>query len=505
MGLGERETRVAADKRPRRAGGRPLRHRWPDAAAALAALVATGAWADPPLAPRLELHEAVHDRSGTPQRSGFFHVFEDRAAGEGRILKLEVVVLPALESPRAPDPVFAFAGGPGQNVAAHVGTWARHWARRRHDVVLVSQRGTGGDNRLACELPGSDADLQGYLEPIFNVPAFRGCLDELRRRADLRRYSTFQAMEDADELRQALGYEIINLIGGSYGSRAALIFMRLHPQRVRCAILNGVAPPAFRNPLFHARSAQQALDRIFELNDAKAERRAIFGDLRAKLDSVLARLDRQPVEANVRHPVTGEAVRVRLTRDAFAEALRTIMYSGHDDVARLILRAHEGDFEPFAQAGLLRNRALRDSLAFGMLLCVTCAEDVARIDPDEIERETRGTFLGDGRVRRQMEVCRFWPRSELPADFGAPVQVSVPALLLSGAFDPVTPPRWGDEAASHLPNATHVVVPGSHGVGGTCVESIMRAFLEDPGQPLDTSCVAGLEPAPFRLPDERPN
>jgi pimeloyl-ACP methyl ester carboxylesterase len=470
------------------------------AAVALLIGVVAVAGAQESLDPRLHLRDSVHAATGTPMRHGLFRVYEDRVSQSGRVLELDVVVLPALRQPAEPDPVFVFAGGPGQNVTSHAGQWARHWMRQSRDIVLISQRGTGGNNRLTCELPGSDDNLQGYLAPPFDVEAFRACLAELREQFDLRLYSTPVAMDDINDARQALGYDKINLYGGSYGSRAELIYMRRHAETVRCAILNSVAPIAFKNPLYHARAAQDALEEIYKLNDAKPERRAIFGDLRKKLETVLARLERAPAKATVRHPVTGAPVEVRLSRDAFAEALRIIMYSDHSDVARLILRAYEGDFDPIAQLGMMHNRGLRNSLALGMLLCVTCAEDVARIEPDEIVRETRGTFLGDGRVRRQMEICRFWPKSRLPADYGQPVKVDVPVLLLSGTLDPVTPPAWGAEAARHLPRGTHVIAPGSHGLSGPCIDDIMRAFLADPESPVDASCVEAMEPGPFRIP-----
>lgn len=455
---------------------------------------------EPPLEPRLELRDGVHTASGTPIREGTFRVYEDRAAQTGRVLALEVIVLPALEQPAEPDAVFLFAGGPGADATSHVDGWVEHWMRRTRDIVLVSQRGTGGDNRLTCDLPGSDDDLQGYLKPIFDVPRFRACLEELRQRADLRHYSTPEAMDDIDELRAALGYQKINLYGGSYGSRAELVYLRRHPQTVRCAILNSVAPLAFRNPLFHAGAAQEALDHIFELCAADEKYRAAFGDLRRKFRTVLARLEKEPASATVRKAGTGEEVTLRVSRDAFAEALRVIMYTDYRDVPRLIQAAYEGDFDTFAARGIQRNRGLRQMLAFGMLLCVTCAEDVARIDPDEIEHETRDTFLGDGRVRRQMAVCRFWPKSALPDGYGEPVRAKVPVLLLSGSLDPVTPPHWGIEAARHLPRSTHVVAPGSHGVGGACVAQIMRDFLQHPDQPIDTDCADELDFAPFRLP-----
>ena len=215
---------------------------------------------------------------------------------------------------------------------------------------------------------------------------------------------------------------------------------------------------------------------------------------------MLEELERGPVPATVKHPKTGEPVTVQLSRDAFAEALRVIMYHDHRDIPQLIDNAFQGDYDSLAQKAVERNRALRGSLAFGMLLCVTCAEDIDRITLAAIARETRGTFHGDGRVRRQIEVCRFWPRStNIGPEYGRPVQSDVPGLFFSGTLDPVTPPRWGAEAAGHFRNGHHVVAPGSHGVAGGCIESIMRAFLERPTAELDTSCVEEMRPAPFRV------
>jgi pimeloyl-ACP methyl ester carboxylesterase len=453
--------------------------------------------------PRLQLREVRHQASGTPVRTGSFHVWEDRAAQRGRVLSLDVLVLPALgEAPR-PDPVFVFAGGPGQNVTGHLGGWVRHWMRDERDIVLVSQRGTGGDNRLDCELTGSDDNLQGYFDPIMDEASLRECLEALRDRFDLGHFGTPTAMDDIDDVRAALGYETINLYGGSYGSRAILEFMRRHPERVRTAILNSVAPVAFTNPLYHARSAQDALDLILDECGADASYRRAFGDVRAQLEVVFNRLLRERARATVRHPRTGDPVVVSLSRDAFAEALRVLMYSDSRQIPMLIHRAFEGDFDDFAQRGMETNRALRRSLAFGMLLCVTCGEDIPRIDPDSIAAETDGCFLGDGRVRRQMAVCSFWPSSQVPDDYGEPVAVDVPALLLSGTLDPVTPPRWGEQAARHLPRAVHVVVPGSHGVHGPCVSSLMRQVLELGGTAdLDTGCVERMSLPAFALDPE---
>lgn len=451
--------------------------------------------------PGLSLRRGLHEASGTPVRYGTMRVWEDRAAQRGRLISLEVVVLEATGDEPAPDPVFVFAGGPGQNAASMSNAWATHWIRDRRDIVLVSQRGTGGDNRLWCELPGGDDDLQAYLEPMFIEESFRDCLAALSQKYDLTRYGTADAVDDIDDIRKALGYERINLYGGSYGSRAELEFIRRHPESVRTAILNSVAPVSFINPLYHAWGAQHALDLIMDDCASDPACADAYGDLHASFDAIMAALDEGPVAAEVVHPTTGQRVRVELSKESFGEALRVIMYYDRSQVPYLIDRAAGGDYAPFAQTGINAVRSIRQTLALGMLLCVTCAEDVDRITEEMILAETAETFLGDGRVRRQRAVCAFWPRSALPGDAADPVTGDVPVLLLSGRYDPVTPPRWAAQAAGHLPEGLHVVGPGAHGQHGACIDAIIRQVLErGTTRGVDVGCVEQLEPTPFRLP-----
>jgi pimeloyl-ACP methyl ester carboxylesterase len=451
---------------------------------------------------RLSLQSRIHPPTGLTISEGTFAVPEDRAAGKGRMIHLPVVVLRARSATPKPDPVFVFAGGPGGDVTQSQRSYLNSWEQQDRDVVLVSQRGTGGDNRLDCPRAADDDHVQGYLDPLFRAEVFKPCLEDLRGRFDLTKYSTFDAADDYNEVRLALGYDRINVTGGSYGTRMALVYMRQYPATVRAAVLNGVVPIANKNPLYHSANFDLGLRALVAECAADADCHAAVPNLEAEFRAILARLDAKPATASVAHPVTGAKITVTLSREAFLEALRVAMYSGgrSRQVPVLIHRAHEGDFDPFAEAGLSSERGLRRSLALGQLLSVTCVEDVDRITEDEIRTIAGPTFAGEGRVRGQRQMCAFWPRSALPKDFGDPVSVTVPTLLLSGTLDPVTPPRWGDEAASHLPRSRHVVVPGAHGVGGPCVDDIERRFLDAAAvERLDVSCAARLKPARFQL------
>lgn len=406
----------------------------------------------------------------------------------GRTLSLEIVVLPATGPERRPDPVFYLPGGPGAPASGSVRGFAERPARRRHDFVFVDTRGTRGDDALTCE-PEAGRDVRDRLAIFARAQVFADCRDRLQSIADLGEYSTPRMVDDIEAVRQALGYGPINLIGTSGGTRTALVYMRRYPASVRAVVLNGAVPLAFRNPLHHARSAQDALDGLVDLCERRPGCAAAYPRLRQEVHEVAERLDRQPLDVPVTHPRTGETIRVRFDRTLFGESLRQLMYSSRNGarIPALVHAAAGGDLGAFADRAVAG--AIGVSIPMGMLSSIVCSEDTARIREEEIPAETDGTLLGDTRVRQQLAVCAVWPRARLDPDFAAPVATHHPTLILSGTLDPVTPPRWGEETARHLPQSLHLVVPGGHGVGGPCLDSIEERFLDTGSvRDLDVGC-----------------
>ncbi|MCB9882160.1 MAG: alpha/beta hydrolase [Planctomycetes bacterium] len=453
--------------------------------------------------PRLTLRLETRATARASFLEGTYRVFENRRSRQGRTLDLHLVILPALGEAPLPDPIFILHGGPGAAATALAASHRDHWARTRRDLVFVDQRGTGGSNPLHVPALRQAHDTQDLFSMWFRPELFRAALPELARHADLTQYTTEIGVDDFDEVRAALGYERINLRGGSYGSRAALVYMRRHPSTIRTATLQGIAPIAFRNPLPHPRSAQEGLDLIFEECASTAAARRAFPDLRAKFAAVLERLETQPATVHLETSREGTPDTLRLSRDAFAEAIRVLMYTTdtNREIPRLILAAYQGDFAPLVERALPRLRVLRGAIAFGMLMCVVGSEDIPRIDPAEIDAACADSFMRKDRLLGQMEIARFWPRGELDDTYNEPVAVDVPTLLLSGSHDPVTTPAWGAEAARHLPHSLHVVVPGGHGVGGPAVAALERAFLTTGTvEGLDLRAIATLRMPPLRAP-----
>jgi pimeloyl-ACP methyl ester carboxylesterase len=442
---------------------------------------------------------------GSEARCGTFEVWENREAKAGRKLALRVLVLPATGAARKPDPVFFVAGGPGESAVDYAGYFGRRDAslRRERDLVFVDARGVAGSGRLACTLGGRDDDLQTYLGDKFPLAAVRECRKDLEKIADLTQYTSAAIVDDLDDARAWLGYDKVNLDGGSYGTRLVQVWLRRHPGSVRTATMTGVIPMDESNPVSHAAGSQRALDLVLSWCEADAACRKAFPNVRAELGQVLDRLAASPAETEVKHPGTGQPVKVRLSREVLADGLQVFLYDARAS-ARLPLLIHEaaqGRLGPLADAAVRSRYNITKGIAIGVLLSVTCAEDIPYIDPTTVAERTAGTFLGDFRVRQQMAACGEWPRARVEPGHREPVRADVPVLLLSGERDPVTPPAFAERARQRLANGLHVVIPfGSHLNPWTCIDEV-RWQLVDKGavQGIDTSCMQRIERPPFAL------
>lgn len=467
--------------------------------AALLCVGCDGAKGTPP-APTLELGPCPGS-SVADARCGVLTVLEDRGAPDGRTIDLAIFVAPATARAPAPDPVFLLAGGPGQGAASlapHL-TAKLEALRRDRDLVFVDVRGTGQSNALACDIEDPE-DLDQLLGAIFEPERLDGCVASYAG-ADLSQYTSAVMADDLDEVRAALGYEQINLFAISYGTLLAQLYMRRHGEHVRSAVLDGVVPTDRQVIPEMPVNAERALKRV--LADCREDRdcAATFPGLERKLAAVLEELDGNRELERFAHPRTGEIVRVELTRAGFASALVSMLYRGSSQakIPLLIERAYAGDYAPLAAEALSKATHAK-TFSLGMHLSVVCAEELADFDEARlIELRASLEFL-DGHVISQLgAACARWPHAPLDPGHREPFRSTTPILLLSGAYDPVTPPSLGEHLASQLGDARHVVVEGvSHGVWAHgCATQLMADFFAKPDPAgVDPSCLDTLSKDP---------
>ncbi|HZS58868.1 MAG TPA: alpha/beta fold hydrolase [Gemmatimonadaceae bacterium] len=451
-----------------------------------------------------------------PAKCGTMSVLENRVAGRGRSIQLRVVVIPAATSPREPDAVTYFGGGPGE-AAVNSADFVFHVLaplHRHHDILLVDQRGTGESSPLTCYAFGAADSLQRWLGSFLPLDAIARCATQLSAHADLTVYTTNNHVDDVDEVRAALGYPMLDITGISYGSRAALTYLKRHGDHVRSMVIQGIAPTSDAIPETFAADAQRAVDGVFAECAAEPACHAAFPRLPEEMRTVVAQLERSPVPVHVVHPGTGAIVTVALNRNLFAEAIRYMLYSSNSAswVPAVVHAAATGNLTPVAERAVLYRYRLLGTGDTGLYLAVTCDEDVPYVDTTKSAALGQGTFLGNYRLHDQSAACRAWPHVVVDPSFREPTRSAVPSLVFSGQWDPVTPPANGVLAAQTLSRSRHLVVQsGGHGYDGlagvACVDSLWVRFILKPDpDALDAHCVASIRrPAfPIALPWDHP-
>jgi pimeloyl-ACP methyl ester carboxylesterase len=430
---------------------------------------------------------------------GTLAVPEDRARPAGRSINLAIALVPSTAKQPQSDPVFMLAGGPGQSAResfpAAAGAF-RELLRERH-VVLVDQRGTGGSNPLACRAAADDPAVGDAGPNTAVARQFAAqCLQALD--ADPRFYTTSDAVLDLEAVRAAIGAEQLNLVGISYGTRVALEYLRRHPARVRSVVLDGVVPPDLALGSEHARNLEVSLDAQFERCVADAVCAQRFGSPRAALATLLEALDRHPQSVRYRDPLTHEWQDGTLTRDVVAGVVRLFAYVPQLSamLPQSLAEAAAGRPDVLMAQGRMIESLVGEQINQGLQLSVSCSEDADRLRVDPADANT---LMGTAFVATLLAQCEAWPRGRRPADFNEPVRSDRPVLLLSGEFDPVTPPRYGEQVLGHLPNGRHLIARGQgHNVMvAGCAPRLMARFVASAdAKGLDASCLERLDYTP---------
>src|ERR1041385_2469813 len=450
---------------------------------------------------RLSLHGCQLPGVGGDVRCGTYEVFEDRSAKSGRTIKLKIVVLKSLGSKSAPDAIFPLHGGPGAPATGLV-EMAKDMlkpVRQDHDLVFVDQRGTGESNPLICDIADDSHDLASFFGGVLPADKVRACREKLQEHADLRLYTTPIAMDDLDDVRAALGYNKIDLVGLSYGTLASQVYLRQHPEHVRSVFLVGVATPNMKQPLLFPRSAQHAMDLLFADCGADKTCHSTFPFLKDEFGAVLSRFDKGPIPVEMIDPVSKEHVQVKLARSSFVEGIRLAMYSTFSQqfVPKIIHQAYEKDYVPFEEAAVHLSPGAE--VARGVYFTITCSEGVPFITEKDLVDETKNTYVGPERVERHIAACKEWPKGNIAPRYIDLVKSDLPVLMISGEVDSSSPTWFGESALKFLPNGRQLKIRYlGHQFEGDCLRDIFTNFIKQgSAKNLDASCTEKIRRPPF--------
>jgi pimeloyl-ACP methyl ester carboxylesterase len=358
--------------------------------------------------------------------------------------------------------------------------------------VLVDQRGTGRSAAgFTCGVPDDLSLDTAAAEDLNRV--IDACVAELEH--DPRYYTTSVAVQDLDRVRAALGVAQWNIYGVSYGTRVAQHYLRRYPEHVRSVVLDGVVPPPLALGPDVAREAQRALEQIFARCGADAQCGAKFAGLPQLFAEVLERLDAGAAEDTDPPAISALELRTLVRFMSYNAATVALL-------PVLISEAHAGNYAPLAGQARTLLRELPESLSFPMSNSVMCAEDAPYV-ADTATGGLEATYLGTGIMDGIRLICGRWPVGPVDPDFKTPVVSDAPVLLLSGEFDPITPPAYAERVKNEgLRNSVHIVGRSQgHGlIAVGCVPRVLRSFLVEPAPAeLDASCVQQEPPTPFFL------
>ena len=419
----------------------------------------------------------------------------DYTKANGAKLALHVTVAPAFRESALRDPLFVLAGGPGEAGSDVLPLLANAFRRTRatRDIVFIDQRGTGLSGKLDCETkPAQQAMTEDQLEAEIGA-----CI--AGRRVDYAAYTTANAARDIEQVRLALGYGKINVWGGSYGTRLGQAYARAFPGQLRALVLDGVAAPDQVIPA-GGRDSQAALEALFRQCASDPSCQRAFPAVRAEFASLTAKIAAGKVKVDIADPRTAEPMQLTMTSARFLGTVHSILYSPSDSrrLPFLIHSAAQGRWEPFvARRNVAADFSANGSNALVLHLAVICAEDFPRLTP--ALRAEDSSPLTAPMLARLPSLCGAMKVPPVP--LAAPATIAAPVLMLSGALDPVTPPRRAEAARKTMANAQHLVVANAgHGISQLgCAPRLLREFLDRPGEPLKADCLKDIPVPGFQL------
>jgi pimeloyl-ACP methyl ester carboxylesterase len=443
---------------------------------------------------------------GTDLKCGSLIVPEQHANPGGATIQLGVAIIKSHDPNPAPDPVVMLQGGPGGST---IDTYLQmiplspKLREMDRDIVLFDQRGTMyAKPSLFCEqyyeegIRQLNEDISDEESNKRAQAAMKACRDQFAGEGiNLSAYNSFENAADVEALRQVMGWDQINLYGVSYGTLLALHVLREYPQGLRSVILDSVVPPQINFIPEAPQSQNRALEAVFQACAADADCNAAYPNLKNEFYETVRRLNANKASIQVTDVKSGKTYPALMDGDTLISGVVQMLYLTDwiPLIPRVIYSVRAGDYSFMER--VLSLVVFDRTMSLGMYFSVLCTEDAdfqpsdASLQglPEELaamEKEGASQFL---------ETCSLWNVSPLPPKVDEAVSSDVPTLVLTGYFDPITPPAYAQEAAKTLSNHYYFEFPaGGHGelTSGDCQDAIFLEFIDNPNQKPDGSCIA---------------
>ena len=403
---------------------------------------------------------------------------------------LAYIVIKSKSPNRKPDPVVFIQGGPGGNVLPLAGAYSGLNIDRDRDFILYDQRGIGFSDEIC---PGLNLGILSVMAMDLSVEEefeelqkqIKGCENALAK--DATRFSTDVNAKDLDALRAHLGYEQLNLFGGSYGTRLGLEYMRQFPNRVRSSVLSSVFGPNTRMYDNLLTNFHNSVKKMFKDCKADTNCNTNYPNLEDDFYAVYNSLDKNPVK------LSANGADFMINSQDFLFIIHQLMYNQITiaQVPPLIKNMKANDYtnlQNAVNAFLFRMGVINLAVYWSIMQSDESRyNNYKKLDKDA--KRNPKLKSGLSLFSLDLDVYEEWPEMDKNAQELVPVRSDIPTLLISGDYDPITPPENAEGVAKYLKNSQNIVFKnGGHVPVNGCFFGMAKAFLDNPNSPVDSSC-----------------
>jgi len=446
----------------------------------------------------------------------------DLPPAQTRLIRLAVAIFHPPGGATQPDPLIFLSGGPGASalemVRYNFDLFSKIAFSTGRDLVVFDQRGVGVSrpaldcpihDRLSLDLLDREVDGQLLSDAEISsliLDSIRDCRDALARTADLSAYNSGASAADVRDLRLVLGYEQVNLWAGSYGTRLALEVMRHYPQHLRSVILDAVYPPDVDLYQDSPANVHRALEKLFASCAGNAICNQSYPALETVFFETVERLNTAPAPVEIIDPFSGQRYASQMSGDNLLVLTFRLLY---DSKVRYLLPMYiyDASRDNFSAFNLIRGSLIGQIglSSLGMSLSVQCHEELAFSSLEGFRTaltsypELAGVYKNSQIGEVIYQVCQEWPAGRAEPSADQPVHSDIPTLVMSGEFDPITPPEWGQRAFATLERSFYYEYPGvGHGASliEGCPQDMAIAFLKDPLQAPQDACIEAMQAFP---------
>jgi pimeloyl-ACP methyl ester carboxylesterase len=414
----------------------------------------------------------------------------DWAKPDGAKIDIFAARLTALSRGQAKDAFVMIPGGPGQSGDALIplATGKLKAIRQQRDIILIYPRGTARSNPLICTNVDAQKNFDGN---ALKIAAQKCSADQKYNPAF---FTSLEIVKDIEALRVALNYPQLSIWGGSFGSRLAQHYARDYPAHTRLIVLDSVAPVGVSILETTPVAAQSALDNI----SASCAKDKVCvknnGNISQRANDLINQLSRTPMKYASQDSISTKTTVQQIDGRQFASAVHFSLYDPNLRalVPQFISQAANGNFKPILAFSSMAGNSLDESIAVGANFSALCAEDYRITNAAKLRAVAAKSFLKEGPAEMLAAICPIWIQKRVPEVYLKPFKSNVPALLLSGVLDPITPPTSGAIAALYFTNSFHIIIPASSHISSAfgCAPRNIVNFVETlKNNPADWACI----------------